>query len=101
MRRGDNVGSLFNTLIQGTTSHFMQFGIRDFYRGYLEPLIPLVRFMFNIHDAEYNQHPLSMAKEVTDQFIYYLKSFAASMGCDFLNVDVECFPERWGYKEDI
>ena len=97
VRRGEKPGDLFNTLIQGTCSDFLQFAIRDYYRGYVRDHND-VDFLFNIHDACYSQAPLDLADETHEAFKAALTGFASKRGLDFLDVEKTIYPERWGEK---
>jgi DNA polymerase I-like protein with 3'-5' exonuclease and polymerase domains len=89
---------LFNTKIQGTCSHWMQFSIRNFVRDYIEARMPDVQFWFNVHDAAYFEHPPELYEDVCHCFNEAVQAYVRPLGCDYLKVDSEMYPERWGYK---
>ena len=102
-RRGVHTGQLFNSIIQGTTSHFIQKCIADYYYKELKeqecwPDIPRTFFNMNVHDAAYYQTPIGEEQKLFDGFNGVSQEYLNSIGFDFMKFELTTYAERWGHK---
>lgn len=97
-RYGDHTGALFNTIIQSTTSHFVQIGIEETYKNWLLDVEPNIFFNLNVHDAAYFQAPKDDADYTYTQFNYYCQQFLHSINLDIIKISKTIYPIRWGHK---
>lgn len=98
-RRRGEARYLFNTLIQGTCSDFIQFCIYHFDRNFLSRIpIDEVAFWLNLHDAVYTDNRPERNEDVYVELKNAFSIEAVPRGLTFFKLEQKVYEGRWGEK---